>query len=71
MAVRVLTDFHHSSLLRATNMLFQDRLGLSVFRPIGMEWFTEGFWAVNDQEDTASNSSDSSKATGRRMARHR
>lgn len=53
MAVRVLTDFHHSSLLRATNMLFQDRLGFSVFRPIGMEWFTDGFWAINDQEDTA------------------
>lgn len=53
MAVRVLTDFHHSSLLRATNMLFGDRLGMDVYRPIGMEWFDEGFWAINDQRDTA------------------
>lgn len=53
MAVRVLTDFHHSSLLRATNMLFGDRLGMEVYRPIGMEWFDEGFWAINDQRDTA------------------
>lgn len=53
MAVRVLTDFHHSSLLRATNMLFGDRLGMEVYRPIGMEWFEEGYWAINDQEGTA------------------
>jgi hypothetical protein len=50
---RVLTDFHHSSLLRATNLLFGDRLGMEVYRPIGMDWFHEGFWAINDQEDTA------------------
>lgn len=50
---RVLTDFHHSSLLTATNLLFEDRLDMMVYRPIGMEWFEEGFWAVNDQRDTA------------------
>lgn len=54
MAIRVLTDFHHSSLLRATNLLFGNRLGMDVYRPIGMEWFDEGFWAINDQRDTAS-----------------
>lgn len=51
--MRVLTDFHHSSLLRATNLLFGDRLHMLVYRPIGMEWFEEGFWAVNNIEDTA------------------
>ncbi len=51
--MRVLSDFHHSSLLRATNMLFGDRLGAEVFRPIGMEWYEEGFWAINDLKDTA------------------
>ncbi len=50
---RVFTDFHHSSLLRATNMLFGERLHMLVYRPIGMEWFEQGFWAVNNQEDTA------------------
>lgn len=26
---------------------------MMVYRPIGMEWFDEGFWAINDQRDTA------------------
>lgn len=51
--MRVLTDFHHSSLLRATNMLFGDRLHMMVYRPIGMQWFEEGYWAINNQADTA------------------
>lgn len=50
---RVFTDFHHSSLLRATNLLFDERLHMMVYRPIGMEWFDEGFWAINDLRDTA------------------
>lgn len=53
MAQRILTDFHHSSLLTATNMLFGDRLHMMVYRPIGLEWFDEGYWAINDQRDTA------------------
>lgn len=53
LAMRVLTDFHHSSLLRATNLLFGERLRMMVYRPIGLEWFDEGFWAINDQRDTA------------------
>jgi hypothetical protein len=51
--MRVLTDFHHSSLLTATNLLFGERLHMMVYRPIGLEWFDEGFWAINDQRDTA------------------
>jgi hypothetical protein len=34
-------------------MLFEDRLGMDLYTPIGMEWFTEGYWAINNQEDTA------------------
>lgn len=51
--MRVLVDFHHSSLLRSLVMLFQDRLGMEVYRPIGMEWFYNGYWAINDLHDTA------------------
>lgn len=51
--MRVLTDFHHSSLLRSLVMLFEDRLEMEVYRPIGMEWFHKGAWAINNQEDTA------------------
>jgi hypothetical protein len=51
--MKVLTDFHHSSLLRSLNLLFNERLEMDIYRPIGMEWYHEGFWAINDQEDTA------------------
>lgn len=51
--IRLFTDFHHSSLLRATNMLFGDRLHMMVYRPIGVEWYDEGYWAINNQPDTA------------------
>ncbi len=51
--MRVLTDFHHSSLLMSTNLLLGIRLNMEVYRPIGMEWFDEGYWAINQQRDTA------------------
>lgn len=51
--MRVLADFHHTSLLRSLVLLFEDRLGMQLYRPIGMEWFDEGYWAINSQEDTA------------------
>lgn len=34
-------------------MLFEERFGYKVYRPIGLEWWVEGFWAINDQADTA------------------
>lgn len=51
--MRVLADFHHSSLLRSLVLLFENRLGMELFRPIGMEWFEKGYWAINEQADTA------------------
>jgi hypothetical protein len=51
--MRVLCDFHHSSLLRSLVLLFEGRLGMQLYRPIGLEWFEEGYWAINDQLDTA------------------
>jgi hypothetical protein len=53
MKQRVLVDFHHSSLLRSLVMLFEDRLDMELYRPIGMEWYHEGYWAINDNEKTA------------------
>lgn len=52
--MKVLTDYHHSSLLRSHYLLFERRLGHKVYRPIGLEWFEEGYWAINDNRDTAS-----------------
>lgn len=53
MASRVLVDFHHSSLLRSFYLTFEERLHHMVYRPIGMDWFEQGFWAINDSPDTA------------------
>ncbi len=50
---RILVDYHHTSLLTSLNMLFGDRLHHMVYRPIGIEWFTEGFWAINNARETA------------------
>lgn len=51
--MNVLTDFHHNSLLRSFVLLFENRLGMNVYRPIGLDWFHEGYWAINDQLSTA------------------
>ena len=51
--MNLLTDFHHNSLLRAAVLLFEDRLDINVYRPIGMDWFYEKFWAINNQVETA------------------
>ena len=34
-------------------LLFEGRFGGEVYRPVGMDWFTEGYWKINDKEDTA------------------
>lgn len=42
--MRVLIDYHHSDLFESHELLFHDRFGWDVFRPIGMEWFEQGYW---------------------------
>jgi len=49
---RVFTDFHHASLLQSFILLFEKRLGGQVYRPIGREWFDQGFWKVYDHPAT-------------------
>jgi len=41
--MRVLADYHHHDLWESLELLCA-RLGWSLRRPIGMEWFTEGYW---------------------------
>ncbi len=50
---RILVDYHHTSLLTSLKMLFGDRLRYMLYRPIGIEWFDEGFWAINNARETA------------------
>lgn len=49
---KVFTDFHHASLLQSFILLFEDRLGGSVYRPIGLEWAQQGYWKVYDHPAT-------------------
>ncbi len=49
----VFIDRHNESLTESLYMLFEDRLGMKVFEPVGMEWYTEGYWKINNLEETA------------------
>lgn len=51
--MNILVDFHHSSLLRSFVLLFENRLGHKVYRPIGMEWYEEGYWDIFPSIETA------------------
>lgn len=42
----VFSDYHHSALFYSLKLLIEDRLGGTLFRPVGMEWFDRGFWAI-------------------------
>lgn len=43
--IRVLADFHHHALFESYRLLFEDRFGWEVYRPIGMAWFDEWIWS--------------------------
>lgn len=40
----LLGDRHQADLFYAMQLLFEDRLGIEVYTPIGYEWFDEGYW---------------------------
>ncbi|HHT9145255.1 MAG TPA: hypothetical protein ACFYD4_06170 [Candidatus Wunengus sp. YC61] len=42
----IFTDMHHGSLFTSLQYLFEDRLGYTLYRPIGEEWFTQGYWKL-------------------------
>lgn len=46
--MNIFADFHHGDLYYGFHLLFEKRLGHKLFRPIGMEWFNEGYWRVGD-----------------------
>ncbi len=51
--MKVFVDFHHHALLQSLILLFEKRLGGEVYRPIGMEWYEEGYWNVYNHPATA------------------
>lgn len=50
--LNVFTDFHHAGLLNSLIMLFEGRLGGNLYRPIGEEWYKQGFWHIYDHPAT-------------------
>lgn len=43
---KVFADFHHAGLFYSLKLLFEDRLGGQLFRPIGTEWLDKGYWKM-------------------------
>lgn len=50
--MKVFADLHHSSLYYSLYLLFEKRLNYELYRPIGMNWFTQGYWKIADVYDT-------------------
>jgi glycosyltransferase involved in cell wall biosynthesis len=46
--MRLLADYHHHDLWESLELLCE-RLGWDLYRPIGMEWFDEGYWNFERQ----------------------
>jgi hypothetical protein len=46
--VRALIDRHHADLFYSLQLLFEDRLGITVYTPIGHEWWDEGIWRFGE-----------------------
>jgi hypothetical protein len=44
--MNVFVDYHHSGLYESLQALFEKRLGWNLYRPIGEEWFTHGYWKL-------------------------
>lgn len=42
----VFSDMHHMGLYNSLHLLFEKRLGGTLFRPIGEEWLTQGYWRM-------------------------
>ncbi len=42
----VFVDQHHMGLYNSLRMLFEDRLGGKLFRPIGTAWMEKGYWKM-------------------------
>lgn len=48
MSLKVFTDLHHGDLYYSLHKLFEVRLGWELYRPIGWDWFDQGFWKIGD-----------------------
>lgn len=44
--MNVFCDLHHGDLYESFRILFEKRLEWNLYRPIGLEWFREGYWRI-------------------------
>jgi hypothetical protein len=55
--MKVFVDYHHGNLLYSLYLLFEKRLGFELYRPIGLDWASQGWWKVHEPygwaQDTA------------------
>jgi hypothetical protein len=45
--MKVFADLHHSGLFHSLKLLFENRLGGSLYRPVGLEWAEQGYWQIH------------------------
>lgn len=54
--MKILADYHHGGLYHSLHLLFEKRLGWELYRPIGLDWFSNGYWRIaepyNNAQDT-------------------
>ena len=50
--MNILIDYHHDALLTSLYKLFVERLGWNLYIPIGMDWYDEEYWSVENGEKT-------------------
>lgn len=41
---RALLDYHHADLIESLHLLFEDRLGIECYIPVGLGWWDYGVW---------------------------
>ncbi len=53
MSINVFCDLHHSDLYFSLHRIFEVRLGFKLYRPIGMDWFDQGYWKIAEPYNNA------------------
>ena len=49
--MRVFADYHHSALYESLRLLFEERLDWKLYKPIGTEWYANGYWKLHTHPD--------------------
>ena len=50
--MRIFADYHHGGLYHALHILFCERMGFELYRPIGFEWAERGYWKYSENPPT-------------------